>query len=135
MSQEKAAPIASVLGWKLTDDKSHAIIGFSQGPAGSEFAIAIRHEILIATILSMVDALAAFPERRMESGEKLSIETNWYEVGGIEGSDDVSVCLRVPSGGFIRFHMKRLMAERLAETLGSVVDMAPSQIPPGTTRN
>jgi hypothetical protein len=135
MSQEQAAPITRVLGWKLTDDKTHAIIGFSQGPEGSEFAIAIRHEMLIATILSMVDALAAFPDRRMESGEKLSIETDWYEVGGIDGSDDVSVSLRVPSGGFLRFHMKRPMAERLADTLGAVVDVAPSQIPPGTRRN
>jgi len=71
MSQKQAAPIAGVLGWKLTDDKTNVIIGFSQGPAGSEFAIAIRHELLIATILSMVGALAAFPEGKMESGEKL----------------------------------------------------------------
>ena len=135
MSQEGAAPIASVLGWKLTDDKTHAIIGFSQGPAGSEFAIAIRKELLIATILSMVDVLAAFPEERMKSGEKLLIETDWYEVGDVEGSDDVSVAFRVPSGGFLRFNMKRLMAERLAETLGEVVGMAPGQIPPGAARN
>src|SRR5689334_1088769 len=112
MSQEQAAPITGVLGWKLTDDKTHAIIGFSQGPGGSEFAIAIRHELLIATVLSMVDALAAFPERAMESAEKLSIETDWYEVGGVEGSDDVSISFRVPSGGFLRFHMKRVMAVR-----------------------
>jgi hypothetical protein len=71
----------------------------------------------------------------MVSGEKLSIEADWYEVGTVEGSDDVSLSLRAKGGGFLRFNMDRLMAERLLETLQVGLGGSSGPLPPGTSRN
>jgi hypothetical protein len=131
---EPAAPIADVIGWKTTDDKTHALIKFKQA-AGDEFAIALPHHMLMKTITTAVDALAAFPQPKMSSGVKATIETEWFEVGKTPVGDLWSVTFRTKGGGSLTFAMDKQMAERLAETLAVVVGTVAIAPTPGTTRN
>jgi hypothetical protein len=57
MADTPAALVNNVLGWKLTDDRSHLLIAFRQ-PDGNEFVLALTHETLVNAITSLVSALA-----------------------------------------------------------------------------
>lgn len=131
---EEAAAIADVIGWETTDDKTHALIKLKQ-PTGDEFAIALSHQVLMKTIMTAVDALAAFPLPKMSSGEKAIIETNWFEVGKSPTGDLWAVTFRTKGGGSLTFAMDKQMTERLAETLAVAVGTAAIPPTPGSAQN
>ena len=79
MNETRAIIIDGVLGWKSSDDKQHVIIGLKQACRG-EFPAALTHEVLVNTILSMIEALGAFAAPRMQAAEKVGIKPSWFEV-------------------------------------------------------
>ena len=116
MSEIGSVAIARVLGWKLTDDKSHVMIGFTQGPHDSDFAIALSHQILVSTIINMVGALDAFQESNIATRERFSIDATWHEIEHV-GTNEFVVSFRTKGGGVLRFMMDRPMTEGLSERL------------------
>jgi hypothetical protein len=117
MSQLETVLVDRVFGWKVTDDNTHVVVGFSRGPHNSEFAIAFSHDVLVNTIISMVGALDAFQEVRTPSGDLFSIDAEWFEVSKVEGR--LVVAFRTKGGGFLRFAMDRAMIERLSGALSA----------------
>jgi hypothetical protein len=132
MAETPAALVTDVLGWKLTEDKAHVLLGFRQ-PDGNDFVLALAHETLMKAITSLVSALSAFAGPRLADGEKLVLKTDWYEVG--ESADgNFLVSFRVENGGSLGFLLTRVMAERLLQTLGTALGVDATPIPPGTVR-
>lgn len=119
MSRLETVLVDRVFGWKMTDDNTRVVIGFCQGPCNSEVAIALSRDVLVKTIISMVGALDGFQEMRTPSGDRFSIEADWYEVSQVE--DGFVVSLRTKGGGFLRFAMNRSMIAGLSETLGAAL--------------
>jgi len=120
MSEMGSVAIARVLGWKLTDDKSHVMIGFTLGPHDSDFAIALSHQVLVNTIINMVGALDAFQESNITTAARFSIDATWNEIEQV-GTNQFVVSFRTKGGGILRFMMDRPMTEGLSERLRAVL--------------
>jgi len=132
MAERHAALLSDVVGWQLTDDRTHVILGFRQ-PDGNEFALALAHETLMKAITSLVSALGAFAGPRLADGEKLVLKTEWFEIGR-SADDSFFVSFRVEKGGALNFVLTRAMAEQVSQTLGVALGDAATPIPPGTVR-
>jgi hypothetical protein len=134
MADISAAPVVEVIGWKLNDDKTHALLGFKQ-PDGSEFVLAISQRDVGEIIMSLAHATEVFPAPKGLSVEALAMGTNWFEFGKDKNSGDYFLRFRLVAGGHLAFMMDKPMAERLAETLNVMVNGATMEPPPGSARN
>jgi hypothetical protein len=60
MPEVSVAPVIGLLGWKITDDRSHVLLGFKQ-PEDGEFTLAVSEPDLREMIMSLAHATEAFP--------------------------------------------------------------------------
>jgi hypothetical protein len=130
MPQANVLPIEEVLGWKLSDDGAHVMLGFKLSD-GSELPLAFPPKKLVPAIMSLAHASGAIPAPKgmAEQGD-LAIEANSYEVGKDEASGDFFVRFGLRGGGQLTFVMGRSTAEGLAETMNAtVLGLAKGQLP------
>ena len=125
MPQANVLPIDEVLGWKLSDDGAHVMLGLKLSD-GSELPLAFPPKKLVPAITSLAHASGAIPATKGvdEQGE-LAIETNSFEVGKDEASGDFFVRFGLLGGGQLTFVMGKSMAEGLAETMNATVSAWP----------
>ena len=128
------APVAEVLGWKLNDEKTLALVGFKQ-PDGNEFVLGISEARLREVIISLAHATEVFPAQKGFSIQAISMGTNWFEFGKDDASGDYFVRFRLVNGGHLSFVMDKSMAQQLAETMNIMVLGATIEPPPGSSRN
>jgi hypothetical protein len=134
MPEITTVPISEVMGWKLNDDKTHALLGLKQ-PNGHEFVLSITEHDLRETIMSLAHATEAFPAPKGLSIEALAMPANWFEFGKDDRSEDYFLRLRLKAGGHLAFVMNKAMAQQLAETLNVMVLAVTMDLPPGAARN
>jgi hypothetical protein len=118
MSQAKVLPIDEVLGWKLSDDGAHVMLGLKLSD-GSELPLAFPPKKLVPAITSLAHASGAILATN-EQGE-LAIEANSFEVGKDEASGDFFLRFGLLGGGQLTFVMGKSMAEGLAEAMNATV--------------
>ena len=121
MPQANVLPIDDVLGWKLSDDGAHVVLGLRLSD-GSELPLAFPPKRLVPAITSLAHANGAMPATKVrdEQGE-LAIEANSFEVGKDEASGDFFLRFGLLGGGQLTFVMGKSMAEGLAEEMNATV--------------
>ncbi len=121
MPQASVLPIEEVLGWKLSDDGAHVMLGLKLSD-GRELPLAFPPKKLVPAIMSLAHASGAIPAPK-EMGEhgEIAIEANSYEVGKDEASGDFFVRLGLLGGGQLTFVMGKLMAKGLTEAMNATV--------------
>lgn len=135
MTETVALPVIEVLGYKLTNDEDHVLVGFKQ-PSGEEFSLALDQSNLLQSIATLISATSAYPFQAGFSEKQIGVfQTDWYEVGLVPGSTDFSIRFRLDGGGHLSFVMNKAMTERLAETLSVALGGESKSLPPGTLRN
>jgi hypothetical protein len=119
MPQAKVLPIDEVLGWKLSDDGAHVMLGLKLSD-GSELPLAFPPKKLVPAITSLAHASGAIPTPNgVDAQGELAIEANSFEVGKDEASGDFFVRFGLLGGGQLTFVMGKSMAEGLAEALNA----------------
>src|SRR5262245_24206641 len=128
-------PINKMLGWKITDDKQFALLGFEPS-GGGEFAMGVPRMVLNEVILSLITATDAFPARTGTSvRDVVAMGINRFQFGKDDATGDFFLTLRLVQGGHLSFLMDRSLAEQLIESLNATVLGVAAGPPPGSTRN
>ena len=100
----------------MSADKSAVILRFEQ-PDNHELALAMDEQTLKGLIVSLLHVTAAFPKGKFQSGERLTIECDWFDVGINRESGDVGICFRLPAGGELTFQFPRSMGLQMIAAL------------------
>ena len=127
MPQANVLPIDEVLGWKLSDDGAHVMLGLKLSD-GSELPLAFPPKKLVPAITSLAHASGAIPAPNGAEQGELAIEANSYEVGKDEASGDFFVRFGLLGGGQLTFVISKSMAKGLVEAMNATVSgLAKSQ--------
>jgi hypothetical protein len=86
----------------------------------------VTQAALLKTIMTSVDALAAFTEPKMTSGTKATMEADWFEVG--KAPNLVALTFRTKVGGSPNVRDEQTNGGTAVRTLAVVAELAP--IPP-----
>jgi hypothetical protein len=116
MAPIKAYPVTGCSGWSMSSDQSSVIVRFDQ-PENHQLALAMSEQTLKDLIVSLMHVTAAFPKGKTQSGERLSIECAWFDVGLDQNTGKVGICFRLPAGGEMTFQFPRSMGEQLITAL------------------
>jgi hypothetical protein len=134
MTKTDFAPVTGFLGWQVTEDKSHVLLGFKQ--PNSEFVLGIPPDTLDQAIVHLVNATAAFPPSK-GLGEHMSyaMTADAVDVGRTPSTGQYFLRLRLSAGGHLAFNLNRALAERVLESLAVELGTGPQGPPPGAARN
>jgi hypothetical protein len=129
------APVTGFLGWKVTDDKSHVLLGFKQ-PNDAEFVLGIPPDTLDQAIVHLVNATGAFPPPKgLGEHASFAMTADAVDVGLTPSTGQYFLRLRLPAGGHLAFNLSRALAERVLESLAVELGLGPQGAPLGAARN
>ncbi len=134
MADVFALPVTDVLGWKVNDKKTHALIGFRH-PTGAEIALAIPQNALDETIAEIALSKSAFDfPRGLQTAVESAMKIERADFGTTPPTNSIFLRLRLEGGGELGFSMEPVLARRLAE--GLLVTLGePIALESGTPRN
>lgn len=129
MVDVSALPVTDVLGWKVNDEKTYALIGFKH-PTGAEIALAIPPEVLDETIAEIAHSKSAFDlPRGMGTAPEFAMKADRADFGTTPSTNTIFLRLHLAGGGQLGFSIEPVLARRLAEgllaTLGSFIPLEP----------
>jgi uncharacterized lipoprotein YbaY len=121
MSDTQPGAISEVLGYSLSDDARHILIGFKQ-PSGSEFTLALADEHLHDVIASLLAARDLFPENAQGPSESaLPFEAHTIKIGNVKDSQQLIQTFRIEGGGSMSFIFDRKLGIEVFSALKAVL--------------
>jgi len=124
-------PIKNVLGWKPSDDRSLALIGFSTS-GGQELSLGLTEFNLFDTIRQMVDATSAFPfptTARHVQNEKVSraLQITDTQFGHTPSTMKFFLRLTIAGRGHLEFDLDRNVLSDLVRQIIGELQTAPNE--------
>src|SRR5262245_4355425 len=116
MTENHGIVIDSVLGTKLNDERTHALLGLKTG--GDELVLAMAEAQLWELLTALIDATAAFPlAKGMTERRVPALSPEWCEFSKVVGTGDYAMSFSLPGGAHLSFQMGRHMTQRLLESI------------------
>ena len=121
MSDTQPAAISEVLGYSLSDDARHVLVGFKQ-PNGNEFTLALSDEHLHDVISSLLAARDSFPENAGGPGESaMPFEAHTIKIGYVKDGPQLVQTFRIEGGGSMSFTFDRKLGIEVLSALKAVL--------------
>ena len=121
MSDTQTAAISEVLGYSLSDDAKHVLIGLKQ-PSGNEFTLALSDEHLHDVIASLLAARDMFPENASGPSESaMPFEAHSVKIGYVKDGQQLVQTFRIEAGGSVSFIFDRKLGMEVVSALKALL--------------
>lgn len=120
MPQYKATEVRTFLRSEISSDGRHMVL-IAQLADGSEFVLAIPHGQLLPLVECAAGSASALDKIGKKPAEERDLlPLTWWEIGKLDGTEDLALSLTLKSGGTLSFRLHGSMPKGILETLQTI---------------